>query len=154
MAGVWLAVSLAAAAAVQALSGGAAVTFADGTRVAVEVVATPESRQRGLMFREHLPQDRGMVFVFPEPGYYPFWMKNTLIPLDMIWLDARRTVVAIAASVPPCKADPCPTYAPVVDGKAVGNAVYVVEVASGFARRHGVKVGDRLRMDGVPERGK
>jgi len=53
-----------------------------------------------------------MVFIFEDVGFYPFWMKNTLIPLDMIWLDADHRVVSVAESVPPCKADPCPTSHP------------------------------------------
>ncbi len=106
------------------------------------------------MFRERLAPNEGMVFVFAEAGHYPFWMKNTLIPLDMLWLDRSGRVVAIAQSVPPCKADPCPSYPPQVDGKLVGDAMYVIEVVSGFARQHLVKVGDTVKLDGVPARGK
>ncbi len=123
-------------------------SFPDGTVVSVEIADTEPVRQRGLMFREQLGPNEGMVFVFPEPGYYPFWMKNTLIPLDMLWLDAQSRIVSIARSVPPCKADPCPTYPP------GATASYVIEVVSGFARQHGLKVGDQVKMDGVPAKGK
>lgn len=122
--------------------------FADGAAVALEIADTEPIRQRGLMFRAHLAPNEGMIFVFPEPGDYPFWMKNTLIPLDMIWLDGRRRIVAIARSVPPCKADPCPSYPP----DAI--ASYVIEVVSGFARQHGVAVGDVVTLEGVPAKGK
>jgi hypothetical protein len=94
-----------------------------------------------------------MVFVFPEAGFYPFWMKNTLIPLDMIWLDEARRVVAVAASVPPCTADPCPSYPPLAGGRPL-DALYVIELASGSARRLGIEPGQVVTMTGVPERGK
>jgi len=123
-------------------------TFPDGTVVSVEIADTEPVRQRGLMFRERLAPNEGMVFVFPEPGDYPFWMKNTLIPLDILWLDAQARIVSIARSVPPCKADPCPSYPP------DATASYVIEVVSGFARQHGLKVGDVVKLDGIPARGK
>jgi hypothetical protein len=122
--------------------------FPDGTRVAVEIVDTDATRQRGLMFRTNLAPNEGMVFVFPRVGSYPFWMKNTLIPLDMLWLDPQGRVVSIARSVPPCKADPCPSYPPDAD------ALYVVELVAGFAIQHGVKVGDLLKLEAVPKVGK
>ena len=122
--------------------------FADGTSVSVEIADTDPVRERGLMLREQLAPNEGMVFVFPVAGFYPFWMKNTLIPLDMIWLDASGHVVSVAQSVPPCKADPCPTYPP------AGNALYVVEVVSGFCRQHGVKAGDTVTLESVPTIGK
>ena len=121
------------------------VLFPDKTKVTVEISDTEEKRQRGLMFREHLAPTDGMVFIFEQPGNYPFWMKNTLIPLDMIWLDENARIVWIAESVPPCKADPCPSY----DHK--GRAMYVVEVVSGFAKEHKLKVGDQLVLKGVPK---
>ncbi len=121
------------------------VVFPDKTRVTVEIAATDAERQRGLMFRERLAPNEGMVFVFEEPGSYPFWMKNTLIPLDMIWVDGVYRVVDIAHSVPPCKADPCPSFG------HKGTATYVVEVVSGFAKQHGVKPGDALVFTGVPK---
>jgi uncharacterized membrane protein (UPF0127 family) len=124
------------------------VIFPDGTRVAVEIADSDPVRQRGLMFRTSLAPNEGMIFVFPGVGSYPFWMKNTLIPLDMLWLDPRGRVVSIARSVPPCKADPCPSYPPDAD------ALYVVELVAGFAIRHGVKVGDLLALEAVPKTGR
>lgn len=122
--------------------------FPDGTGVSLEIADTEPVRQRGLMFRDRLAPNDGMIFVFPESGYYPFWMKNTLIPLDMLWLDVQARIVSIARSVPPCKAEPCPSYRP------DGNASYVIEVVAGFAREHGLKVGDTVKLEGVPARGK
>ena len=128
------------------------VVFADKTAVRVEVADTPATRQRGLMFRQSLAQNEGMLFVFERPGSYPFWMQNCLIALDIIWLDAEARVVSIAHSVPPCRlancsppcgSYDCPTY------PHDGQALYVVEVASGFATQHQVKVGDRIVLQGV-----
>jgi uncharacterized membrane protein (UPF0127 family) len=145
------------AAAAIAACGGAVVTgqwaaprgeviFPDKTRVSVEIARTEPERARGLMFRERMGAEEGMVFLFEEEGSYPFWMKNTLIPLDMIWLDRGRRIVHIAHSVPPCKADPCPSY------PHEGAALYVVEVNAGFAKKHGVKVGDSLEFKGVEKK--
>jgi hypothetical protein len=122
------------------------VVFPDNTKVTVEIADTEEKRARGLMFRERMAPNEGMIFLFEEPGTYPFWMKNTLIPLDMIWLDRSARIVWIAESVPPCKADPCPSY----DHK--GEALYVVEVVSGFSKAHKLNVGDRLTLKGIPKR--
>jgi uncharacterized membrane protein (UPF0127 family) len=118
------------------------VTFPDKTRVRVEIADTESTRQRGLMFRKSLGPDEGMLFVFDTPGFYPFWMKNTLIPLDMLWLDREGRIVSIASAVPPCRADPCPSYPPA----AGTTALYVLEVNAGFAKQHGVKVGDLLAI--------
>jgi len=119
------------------------ITFPDGFVVQVEVVADDDTRQQGLMFRDHLADDRGMIFFFAETGEYPFWMKNTLIPLDMIWIDEARRIAHIAHGVPPCKADPCPSYPPHAQAR------YVLEVAAGVAAKHGLKDGDALRFTGM-----
>jgi uncharacterized protein len=124
----------------------ATVTFRGGVQVRAEIVDTPSAIERGLMFRESLPPNEGMLFVFERTGVYPFWMKNTLVPLDIIWLDEDWRIVSIAASVPPCRADPCPTSPP------DGPARYVVEVNAGFTRRHGIARGDRVIVSGVAAR--
>lgn len=117
------------------------VIFKDGFRVKVEVAADDENRAQGLMYRDHLADDRGMIFVFPQKGDYAFWMKNTIIPLDMIWIDEAKKVVHIAHDVPPCHADPCPSYPPGVAAK------YVLEVAAGVAAKHHVADGDVLTFE-------
>ncbi|HEX2309995.1 MAG TPA: DUF192 domain-containing protein [Vicinamibacterales bacterium] len=124
----------------------ATVTFRGGDQVRAEIVDTPAAIEQGLMFRESLPPNEGMLFVFEQTGVYPFWMKNTLIPLDIIWLDEDWRIVSMAASVPPCRADPCPTYPP------AGPARYVVEVNAGFTRTHGIARGDRVIVAGVRAR--
>jgi uncharacterized protein len=141
--GLWLVVGMVEVLGSQSRVPRGRVVFPDGTAVAVEIADTDPVRTRGLMFRTELAPHEGMIFVFGSAGFYPFWMKNTLIPLDMIWLDARGRIVSIAASVPPCKADPCPSYAP------DGDALYVVEVVSGFARSHGLKKGHEVKLEGI-----
>jgi uncharacterized membrane protein (UPF0127 family) len=114
--------------------------FPDRTVVSLEVARTEEERARGLMYRKDLAEQAGMIFLFERPGIYPFWMKNTLIPLDMLWTDANGRITWIAESVPPCKADPCPEYPPRAE------AQYVIELRAGFVKRHGVKVGDVVTL--------
>jgi uncharacterized protein len=117
------------------------VVFPDGYAVTVEVVADDETREQGLMYRDHLAEDRGMIFFFAQSGEYPFWMKNTLIPLDMIWIDEGLHIAHVAHDVPPCKADPCPSFPPNAQAK------YVLEVAAGVAAKHHLKDGDALRLE-------
>src|SRR4051812_18589529 len=79
----------------------AEAVFPDRTVVALEVARTEPERARGLMFRTALAEQAGMIFLFERPGIYPFWMKNTLIPLDMVWTDTAGTITWIAEHVPP-----------------------------------------------------
>jgi uncharacterized membrane protein (UPF0127 family) len=119
------------------------VIFPDGFVIAAEIAADDDTRERGLMFRDQLQPGTGMLFLFPSDGRYPFWMKNTLIPLDMIWLDSGGRVVFIGSDVPPCKVQNCPSVDPGADSR------YVLEVAGGVARQHGLKQGDMLRMENL-----
>ena len=120
-----------------------AVILRGGQRFAVEIVTTDEERARGLMNRTSLPRDRGMLFVFATDEEHSFWMKNTLIPLDMVWLDQGRRVVAFHSNVPPCRVDPCPNYAP------GASARYVLELNGGTAAEAGVKVGDLVTFENI-----
>jgi uncharacterized protein len=104
-------------------------------RVSIEIADTPAARETGLMYRNHLDESSGMLFVFHTPDVLSFWMKNTELPLDMIFADADRRVVWIVA-----KAEPYSTH-PV--GPATASQ-YVLEVNGGFAEDHGVEVGDHL----------
>jgi uncharacterized protein len=122
---------------------GPRVVFPNGFVVSVEPVADDELRAQGLMFRDHLDPGTGMLFFFPQDGVYSFWMKNTRIPLDMIWIDAAKKVVHIKNDVQPCKIENCPSYDPRVPAR------YVLEVAGGEAAKHGFRVGDVLRFEGM-----
>jgi uncharacterized membrane protein (UPF0127 family) len=114
------------------------VTLPSGARYSVEIPRTPEARERGLMFRASLPPRTGMLFVFETTGRYGFWMKNCLIPLDLIWLDEKKRVVAILPDAPPCNSDPCPIYQFDVPAR------YVLELAAGEAKREGLALGQVL----------
>lgn len=102
----------------------------------VEVADTKEERMKGLMNRENLDEDRGMIFVYDKEVKPAFWMKNTLIPLDMVFMDKDFKVVDYFVDVQPCKVDPCEHYIP------NGNAQYVVELNSGQVKKIGLQRGD------------
>lgn len=121
----------------------AEIVLPDKTRVSAEIAATEAEREQGLMNRRSLGRNAGMIFIFDRPDLHAFWMKNTLIGLDMLWLDKTGKVVSLAESVPPCTADPCPTYPP------TAAADYVLEVAAGYAKTHRLKVGDSLTLKGL-----
>jgi uncharacterized membrane protein (UPF0127 family) len=116
------------------------MTLPDGKPLQVEIARTPMERTRGLMFRTDLPEDHGMLFIFDRPGKNQFWMKNTLIPLDILWMDDRKRVVHIEYQVPPCKLDPCPVYGPSVESH------YVLEVKAGVVHKRGLRVGIPLQF--------
>jgi len=121
------------------------VFFPSGKAVTAELAVTDAERQKGLMFREEILPDQGMLFVFEEEGIQSFWMKNTLIPLDLLWLDSGKRIIHIERDVPPCKQDPCPTYGP------DGPARYVLELKAGEAAANVLKLSDRLQFV-LPER--
>jgi hypothetical protein len=107
----------------------------------VELATTSAQREQGLMNRDSLEQDKGMIFVFEKEGVYPFWMKNTLIPLDMIWIDENPStgsgrVVFVAENVQPCQTEICPIINPKT------NAKYVLEINGGLSKKLDIKVGD------------
>jgi YVTN family beta-propeller protein len=111
------------------------------SRVFVEVPDDEEEHMRGLMFRQHLPSNAGMLFAFSSEEPRAFWMKNTLVPLDMIFVNDNSEIVDIIENVPPCEQDPCPSY------PSEEPAQYVLEVNAGFVQQTGVHVGDRLISD-------
>lgn len=113
-----------------------------GQRFSAELATDDAQRQRGLMMRQSLPPNHGMLFVFPRTDPQAFWMKNTLIPLDMLYFDAARRLVSMQLNVPPCQADPCPVY------PSEAPARYVLELSGGTARRIGVQPGDELKIEG------
>jgi uncharacterized protein len=121
------------------------VFFPGGKSVTAELAVTDEERSRGLMFREKVQPDQGMLFVFEREDVHQFWMKNTLVPLDMIWLDSAKRVIFIAANVPPCKEDPCPSYGPDVPAR------YVLELRGGGAAENGITPNAQLQFV-LPER--
>jgi len=107
----------------------------------VELALDPASQERGLMFRKEVPSDTGMLFVFPTESPHVFWMKNTLVPLDMLFLSRSRKVVAIIENAEPLTQTPRDPHVP---------AQYVLEIAGGTAFARGIKVGDVADFENVP----
>jgi len=105
-----------------------------GQEFSVEIAKNYNQRQRGLMFRESLPANRAMLFLFPFKGDHRIWMKNTLIPLTVVWLDRTATVLDVK-HLQPCTADPCPSYG--VDSPSK----YVLELPAAYS---GLKPGNRV----------
>ena len=101
----------------------------------VEVARTPEQQAQGLMHRQSLAPDRGMIFLYDPPQQTAFWMKNTLIPLDMIFIRADGTIARIAENTVPLSLDPVPSLEPVAA---------VLELAGGRSAELGLKPGDRV----------
>lgn len=107
----------------------------------VEVAADTESQERGLMYRDRVNQDEGMLFVFRSPRKAAFWMKNVRIPLDMIFIDDQLKVVNVEHNASPCEDDPCAYY------YADDVVKYVVELNGGVANRIGLKAGDSIKIE-------
>jgi hypothetical protein len=109
-------------------------------RITVEVVATDAARSRGLMYRDRLPDGHGMLFVFDTEADHGFWMKNTFIPLDMIFVGADGRIVGIHPNAVPH------SLVPVSVGRP---SRWVLEVAGGYAARAGIAVGDRMDLSAI-----
>ncbi len=104
-------------------------------RIAIEVADTPEERNRGLMDRRNLPDSTGMLFIFENSGQQNFWMKNTYIPLDIIYVNASKQIVKIHKYATPHSIDSYPSEK---------EALYVVEVNGGFTDQYKIQEGDRI----------
>ncbi len=111
----------------------------------VELADTPEERAQGLMFRERLPADAGMLFLYPRDQMISMWMKNTLIPLDMLFIDRDGRILDIAERTVPLSLRSISSETP---------ARAVLEINGGTAQRQGIRPGDRVRhpaLDGIAE---
>ena len=116
----------------------------EGHVFTVEIATTPAEQEHGLMDRTSMAADHGMLFVFPDSQQRTFWMKKTLIPLDILFFDAERHLVTIQADAQPCKADPCPIYPSNVPAR------YVLELNAGTAAKLGARKGDVITFSGMP----
>jgi hypothetical protein len=125
-----------------------AIMGPDGSQrasVSVEVAANQAARETGLMYRTHLGPDAGMIFVFPSSSQVDFWMKNTPIPLDMIFAGSDTRIIGIVAN-----AQPYTESMLAVPGKSQ----YVLEVNGGFCATHGIRAGDRFAFSSeIPRTG-
>jgi uncharacterized membrane protein (UPF0127 family) len=104
-------------------------------KVEVELARTSSERERGLMYRTGMPEDAGMLFSWPEPSIRTFWMRNTCIPLDMLFLSLDGTILGLLEQVPTLNDEPRTVPCP---------AAHVLELNAGWSRAHGVKAGQRL----------
>ena len=116
------------------------VTFPNGVKINAETMRSEVELMRGLMFRESLAPNRGMLFIHPKEDTFHYWMYQTKIPLDMIWMDHDRRIVEMSLDTPPCStsAKDCPNYGGNYKSK------YVLELNAGIARKNGLKTGDTL----------
>jgi len=110
------------------------------TILTVQIADTQEKRDKGLMFVGQLPENEGMLFVFSGKTNVGFWMKNTLIPLSIAFLDSDGKILKILDMVP-CKEDECPTYDPELSYH------YAIEVNLGWFEKNHIKVGDFVKLD-------
>lgn len=109
----------------------------------VQLAKTQQQRESGLMFKKNLDKNSGMLFIFEKEGDYSFWMKNTFIPLDIIWINENKEVVFISKNNNPCFEGRCPLINP---GKT---ALYVLEINGGMAERIGLVVGKKAEISPI-----
>jgi uncharacterized membrane protein (UPF0127 family) len=112
-----------------------------GERFTVELAETQEKQALGLMFRDQMPGDHGMLFLFPDEAPRSFWMKNCRIPLDIFYFDEDLVLVSVSENTPPCRTPRCPPY------PSSGPAKYVLELNAGKAAALGVQAGDVLELN-------
>mgnify|MGYP001818787917 CR=1 FL=1 len=111
-----------------------------GEKFTVDLAQTADEQALGLMFRDEMADDHGMLFIFPVEAMRGFWMKNTRIPLDIFYFDADLKLVSVSKNARPCKTRRCPNY------PSTGPARYVLELNAGKAEELGVKPGDALEL--------
>ncbi|HTA66289.1 MAG TPA: DUF192 domain-containing protein [Xanthomonadaceae bacterium] len=118
----------------------------DGHRYSVEIAQTEAQRARGLMFRDRMARDHGMIFIHDEERPLAYWMKNTRIALDIFYFDAHRQLVSVSKNTPPCDlGNACPPF------QSEGPATYVLELNAGMADRLHARKGDVLKFGpGIP----
>jgi uncharacterized membrane protein (UPF0127 family) len=110
----------------------------------VEIADTPAKREMGLQYRSELADDRGMLFLFPDESVLTFWMKNTPIPLDMIFIGDDLKIVGIVRDAVPFT----------LSSRSVGApSRFVLEIKGGLAKRYGIEAGDAVRFEGVSTEG-
>ena len=107
----------------------------------VEVAGTELQRNTGLMYRKSLPKNNGMLFVFEQEELQRVWMKNTLVPLDIIFISVKEKVVSIIKDLQPCLKQPCRIF------ESVEKATYMLELNAGMVQKHGVEIGQEVSLD-------
>ncbi len=113
---------------------------AQGLTINVEIAKNKKQRANGLMFREKLATNKGMLFVFEKEAIQRLWMKNTLIPLDIIFISADANIVSIIKNIQPCRKNPCAIY------NSKEKAKYMLEVNAGFVAEKGIGIAEKVRI--------
>ena len=106
----------------------------------VEIADTAREREIGLMNRKYLALNSGMLFVFDQADFHSLWMKNTLIPLDMIWIDGNNKIIFIKENAEPCETDMCESFGPNEKAK------YVLEINGGLAEEMELNIGNEIEV--------
>ncbi len=143
--GVWV-ISTETAKGTKTTQKSQAIVKIKNSTVNVELANTPQARELGLMFRKSLKPDAGMLFIFPTESTHSFWMKNTEIPLDILWINADKRIFYIQRNAPTCKSldaaqKNCPMYI------AEEPAKYVLEVNAGWVEKNNVSLGDEVQIN-------
>jgi len=112
-----------------------------GERFIVEIADTQDKQALGLMYRDEMPADHGMLFVFPNEAPRSFWMKNCRISLDIMYFDKDLNMVSASLDTPPCRTNRCPSY------PSIAAAMYVLELNAGAAEKLGVGPGSKMTLD-------
>ncbi|MCF7871955.1 DUF192 domain-containing protein [Candidatus Woesearchaeota archaeon] len=108
----------------------------------IEISKTQQTREIGLMHKEYMESNKGMLFIFDRPDNYPFWMKNTIIPLDIIWINSNQEIAHIEEAIP-CKNDPCQIYNP------NKKALYVLEINQGISKNYKFEEGNKVILKNI-----
>lgn len=115
------------------------VRFPSGAKLQAEIADTPEKLLFGLAFREMLPENEGMIFLFEESGPHKVWTKGFLFPVDAIWIDESKQIVHLVEAAQPCIEDPCPWYGPPPE-----NARYILEANQGYIQQAKIQIWEKL----------
>ena len=110
----------------------------------MDIAKTSKERKLGLMYKESLDSNKGMIFIYNKEKKHPFWMKNTMIPLDIIWLNKSKQVVYISKNTQPCKQNDCLSIKP------NRRAIYVLEINANLSDKLGLSIGDLIEFDDLP----
>jgi len=128
-------------AAYTACSAGGPSVEIGGQRFSVEIADTRQKQNLGLMYRNEMPADHGMLFIFPNEAPRSFWMKNTRIPLDIMYFNKDLNMVSASLNTPPCRVSRCPAY------PSTEPAMYVLELNAGTAEKLGIGPGDPMTVE-------
>ena len=129
---------------VKALGSGEVEFPKQNITIAVEIAETEDQKSKGLMFKEQLPTNKGMLFVYEQEKILSVWMKNTLIPLDILFVSEQGVIVSIFKNAQPCMKVPCKIY------RSKKSVTYILEINAGLVDKNNIRVGQRLKINVFP----